>query len=392
MALTVKKSTIKRRRHSRSGFLALVMLVIILFLMVAVILLQFPFFANKGRPRIDKEQISGIEAFPLDAVNAKNTYALPGNQVMKVSDGQIQLTNLQGEVELSLDGNITDPKLLIRDNMFLLVEQNGFHYYLFKDAELVYSGKTDHPIISYNFAPDGHAALVMEAEGTKGLVSVLDPKGELLFTLTVQDNKDSGFVLSTAFSYDCKSLYVSMINVAGAVQEPIINAYSLENQNLAKIIAQYKPSVKSPLPLIYSFDDGNTVFAGAEAMVLLRSGELSQPGKLNGFTHGGKMKDAFFFIGSSNAAGPYYFNVVKNLAKFPGKPENGYQLPDIPREVQSNGNYVAVLVGDDMYRFSAGSPNTPAVFAMQGKVQHFAVDSHGNILCVCSDGVRKIIN
>lgn len=382
----------KKRTAKRSGVLALFLVIAILVLATAIVLIQFPLSREGEKPELAKQdQVAGAVAFDLAAVDANATYAFGSNLLLKIQDSSFSILNLKGLEEYKVDATVVNPSLIQAGDKLLLVEKQGYQFFVLGQDRLLLRGKTEAPILGFTMSDSGALSFVLEKDGTKGIVRVLKPNGDKWMELTVQDNKDSGYVLSTHFNADSTALYVSMLNVAGASPLPVINCYSLEPQLLGRIQAQYKPEVNEALPLVFPLAGGNLLCAGASKLLEITPKKMEPVLPIVSFAQGGMLQNDFYFVASNNPSGPYFLNIC-NPNSFPSKLESGYQLPEVPRFLAHAGNYLVCLVGDDLYRFNASRPNNPDVFPFLGKLLRFSVDNRGNILCVCSDGIRKIVN
>lgn len=379
----------KKRKIAPAGILALVLAAAILTITAGIILVQFVFFNQANKPVLaEEDRIAGRLTMSLDAVDATKTYPLGTNLLLQVNEDKIAILNLKGSEEYSLDTGMQEIAVQQSGEHTLLVDRLGYQYLVLSAQGPVYTGNTSAPILGYHLSEEGYLALLLEAEGTKGIVRVLQPNGEFLFDWTIQDDKESGYVLAAKFGVESKSLFVSMLNVAGAKPFPIIKKISLAEDHFREIVAQYSPTVAEALPVILPLANDQTVFVGESSLHLVEGNRLQEPLHLSRVARAGQVGRGFYLLASNQASGAFYLNMI-NGVHFPSEVDDGYAIQDFPREINASKAYMAMSIGDDLYRFSLNS-NQPEIFHMQGKLLRFSVADDGSVLCICSDGVRQI--
>lgn len=384
----------RSKRLSRSGFLALFLLLGIVGLATLLLLLRFHLLHLGRSFSVDpRDQLLASVQLPLDTMEANHTYPLGDRLLFQLDQQQIRVLNLAGTEEYRFDASIQNPVVAQVADRFLVYDRLGFQYFVLSSEGVVHQGKTDYAILSHTFASNGAVAFVLQGENRKGVVRVLNQEGNSLFDLTIQDHEKSGFVLQTLLDDTHEILYVSMLNISGSEPFPVIQQYALDSKNLGRMKAELKPPVSEGLPILCPYDSEGLILMGA-TKILNSIGDACTPvfADVQAVSHAGRLLDGCFCVAAEAMGGPYYFHSIHPGRGFPERVSSGYRLVEPPRQIQACGNYVVALIGDDLYRFAPGRESKPDVIPFYGRLIRFSVDERGTILCVCSDGIRQIAN
>lgn len=385
---TTRKTT-KRKLHP-TGLLAILLLILIVVLTAVLVLLKTPLLQTEQQLAVQPEDVvAGELVLPLAVTQAQQYYPFGTSLLLRVQNNRVEVLNLEGQVEYSFDGFYDQPLLRYVEGRLLLVDSQGFSYALLSSEGVIYSGQSQSPILGARLSPGGLVALVLESEGSKGVLRMLDATGNLLFDWTVQNEKESGYLLSAEFALDEKSVYVSLLNLSGAKPSPLINRFGLESHQLGQILAQYKPSSQEALPLLIPLTQ-SVYFVGSQEVVWQQEEAQTVVFQSNAISQAGYLGKEMYVLASRSQeesdgnVGLY----VTEKEQF--RTESQQLLPDVPREVQSVGNYLAVSLGDDVMLFSSLNLSKPTTFPLYGRLLRFQLGNRGELLCVCTDGVRRI--
>ncbi len=243
---------------------------ILIALSVALIslILIFIFPPQTEETEVDNVNLDEI-GFDIKTSEAGNYTAMGVDHVLWVDGSGIAVLNVAGAEVLRIDVIMADPIVVQNGDYTLVAEFDGYKYCVLTTAGAVYQGKTEDPIKSAAVGPRGHAALVLDKIETKGVLRVLDPKGASLFDWFSLDKVQSGFILGAAFSSDNSRLMVSLLNTDSDLSFPIINFFSLYQQNLGEKLVTLTPKGFGAITYMEALGPQRMLFASSTSLGVL---------------------------------------------------------------------------------------------------------------------------
>lgn len=383
-----------RKQKSSKNMWIFILSLIASFLLLAAIVINLPFFYRDGTFKLNLDSISpGRLCFILDKSQAYYYYPISDSLILKMGKTQSSILNLKAEEELSLDLGFEQPILSENGSYFVLTERNSPKYFVFNKKGLVYQGKTNHSIISATVSSSGYLALLLDNPDKRSFIKVFNNDGSELFDINIQDEKISGFVVDMKFNHDNNQLLLSMLNVSSSSPFSIINVYSLNANNLGKLIAEYRPNDSSIIASL-SMDENNNLLAFASHKVLtLEDNNIKEKLKYASLFYGDISDGLAFIIANQAESGPLYLKTWNSYYKeYEEFKANDFHFPGTISQFSYSGNYLVALIGKNLYKYDLRKPVDVNPYIFESPIIRFRVSKSGDILVICENGVYQILN
>ena len=387
----------------RRGVAILVVVLLFLFLVALVVLYRLPDM-QQDPLHVEPGDYTGEGGFSLSLTEAERLRPFTDNLLLRVSVDKLEFLNLDGKVEGSIDVSLSQPEFVRKGDYGLVFDYENHSYYVFRERNLQYSGRTDQVIAAASLGGNGNIALVLNEFGTRGVLRVLDAEGQLIFDWTLRDNRKSGFILASAFNSAGDRLFVSMYNTANVPATPLITCLDVTRSARERIVAQYRPEPREPYLLLYPYGEDNLVAVSPRHVCLIRNNVSYDWLESAGFDSAGINGDTFWFVARAEMNGTPSFAGIKlpetiNVVPTGSTPaqqtrdllSRGLPLGELPGQVANGGKFVVLTQANLLRRIDVSRPNVADEYNLEGEILACRVDSGGNAICVMDKAVRILV-
>lgn len=362
------------RSKNRTGLIVLVVLAIIL--MIASIVLAIKFTGEDDwmvpvENNINNPQKSG---FACEAVDAPKLYPFASGLV-KVSQDRVSYLDLKGNEVYGEVIDMQTPFCVVSSDKALIADSNGYQYIVINTQKVIFKSTTLGTIDYASINDEGYVAIVTDEPGVKGVVKIIGPDGNGLFSW---QSAESGYVLSAKINSDMKRVDISIANTDGTSISPVIKSFGIDGSARG----QYLPQINNLMPNLLYDKSGNIILYGSSNILAfdglkqlyelsfakIYTAQSSQYGILivakiknedipmvflidkNGkLSDGIKLSDEFSCIAVKNKyAFVGYGNTILTIAldDFKEKSKSSISAPPIRLSFSTNANQIIVVARD----------------------------------------------
>ncbi len=327
--------------------------------------------------------------FEIKTSEAGNYTPMGVDHIIWVDGSGIALLNVAGAEVLRIDTLITDPIVVQNGDYALVAEFDGFKYCVLTASGVVYQGKTEDPIKSAAVGPRGHAALVLDRLDTKGVLRVFDSAGEKLFDWVSLDRVESGFILGAGFSSDNSRLMVSLLNTDSDISFPIINVFSLYQQNLGTKLFSLAPADFGPITYLKALGPQRLLFSSPTSVGIL-DGE-----GLQGRVYFSRVKsvisvdDRIIILAAENDEAPL------KLYNWNGRAEkaeaiDAHEFSEAAMELPGNSGYFAIGDNQVIFMYEAGSLRLVRTVSLAENLIGGSINSEASLLYMTRFEIKRL--
>lgn len=365
-----------------SVFCFVVMTAAVLFLFV------YPFFAPNA-DSLDQQSFIDNGTKPLDGFivdgNAESLYPFTDDTVLQVSANSVEMLNMQGMSNASQSIDTKEPKLVSNLNYALIYDNKGLNYYLFDRYGLVYSAKAKAPIYGARLANDGHVALIMQTENSKGSLRLMAPNGKHLFDYDIKDRQNSGFLLSAAFSNDGNYLDLSLLNTDGVKTYPLVTRFSMKS---LKVVANYQIDYNGSLPLLLRGSENNLLLLSNSQAFHLLNQEFKQWFTIAELKEAVETLNGIAILAAKSYQGDLRIYYVDATDSEP-RDSNSVPIGNDPKLLVSNRTHVALCDTDTAYRINMQNMKLES-FKLNSEVIRVGIDSKNRLTIISKNKVLRV--
>lgn len=381
----------KKLSYQKMGIFFL--LVISALLLSFVLLMRLNQQVNDGSIQVNLDSLStGKLSFPLSKEESLEYYPISDQLLFHAGKTRSALITPTGEEEISFELGFNQLILQENQNYFSIIEKNSPRYFVFSKKNLLYEGKSDYAILSAKVSKQGQLALLLDHPQRKGYVQVFHSDGSLALEINIQDGKQSGYILDVQFNEKGNRLYLIMENLHSSSPFPVLVAYSLEEDTLGKVLAQYRPQDAHLLARVDSIVDGQIYAWSSKSAYFIEDEKISPLLTYANLYSAGISSDSAFLIANEQEGGKFYLKVwplsqTENLSF-----DDALPLPSVPAAWDFHGNYLALLFGNEIHIYSLHNPSSFKTIALSSPVRQMRVTENGVLLLVCEDGIHEVQN
>lgn len=385
MARTQNKKSQSKRKISPFTVLLITTGFLTLFAAAIVIFQNFDIQADSHKEIADAP--AGELSFSPEMEDAVNLHPLGSTRLIRVSKSVIELVNLSGSSEDSINTTLASPQIVSMGDYALVFDQGGFQYYLLNRNGLVFSGTVNDPIESAALSPHGLVSLILDRQETNGVLHVLAQDGSLIMEWVALDSQNSGYIIVSDFASDSTYIDVSLLNTNRSDTGSLLNRFSLEKSRLGERIAQYQVDSNSAVIAIINSSE-RTAFISDRNIYTVNQGALLKGAEFASIYAAAPYGKGAAIIAADTVGGRYKLYSLVDLASV--NAGEGLALGENPGIPVSSGRYMAIADGEKVYLITDGKVSKPTVFDLKSNVLSLGLDEHGTILLVTRDEVRRI--
>lgn len=360
----------------------LVMLATLAFLLIYPLLVP-------GKHALDEQIFLDNAKKPLDGFlvngNAASLYPFTDDTVLQLSTDSVEYLNMQGQSNKTVKVNLAKPQLVSNKNFAAVYDLGGQNYYLFDRYGLVYKAKAKASIQSVRLANDGHLALIMQPDKSKGSLRLMNPDGKHLLDYDIKDRQNAGYLLSAAFSSDASYLDLSLLNTDSVKLYPLITRFSLKT---LKVLVNYQIDYNGALPLILqSYANSMILLSESDVYHLVdqqftRWFSIAELKEAREVLHGIAILAAKTFQANLKL---YYVDLTDSEPT----ESNSIELGTNPDSLICSRTHAAVIDGQQVYRVNMSTMRSEK-FQLSSKIVRIALDSQNRLIIVTDNKVIRV--
>lgn len=376
----------KRRPRRRSLFPVVVLLVIMLMVSsgVLVFLVRNHIEASSGAESVTK--ISAQRGFAVEYSEAQKLYPY-SDGVLKVTATRVAFLSMDGTEIFGVDIEMDNPFCVINGDYALVADAGGYFMILLSPEGLIYKQQMSGAISFGALSSDGLAAVIMEQQGKKGAVNVLDQTGA---SLLQWNSVESGYPVSVEFSPDQTVLDISLIDTDGSTMIPHLKQIRLPsaaNNQKASDLSIYTPEITTILPSICYIGQDMPVLAGISDVIGFSGGEIK--------TLDRKFGQIISVFSVNNGLAVIYTDGVGQEIKLEYLTSsftrgNSLVLGNSFIDADSGNGKIVVAADDKILLIDAASLSIEKSVTVDQEVIRVGFEKNGKVLVITADSVREI--
>lgn len=377
----LKKRKIKISAINRLMLLALAVAVVSSFL----VFLLPPKQAVSPEESVNLNEIG----FEIKTSEAGNYTPMGVDHIIWVDGSGIAVLNVAGAEVLRIDTLIADPIVVQNGDYALVAEFDGYKYCVLTSSGAIYQGKTEDPIKSAAVGPRGHAALVLDRLDTKGVLRVIDPSGDNLFDWVSLDRVESGFILGAGFSSDNSRLMVSLLNTDSDVSFPIVNVFSLYQQNLGTKLFSLNPPDFGPITYLKALGTQRLLFSSPTAVGIMNAEGLQGRISFSRIKSVIAVDDRVIILAAENDEAPL------RLYNWNGRDEKAKAIDEqvfteAAMELPGDSGYFAIGDNQTIYLYAAGSLRLVRTVSLPENLIGGSVNAEAGLLYMTRFEIKRL--
>ena len=264
-------------------------------------------------------------------------FGIYGDYLVKCSSAGIAAYNKKGEQVWSRDIALSNPILRTNGDQMLAANVGGREICLIGRDAVIWSLKTDGDILSASLSESGHAAIVIQSQGHRGKVMVLDPLGIEMFTRNIAER----FVYDAKISPRGKQVLINSVDTSAGFASTSIEFTDMQGNPFAARI----PREDELFPLVRYMDEEGLLAVGNNYVVYYdknREEKWSReiPGIYSSCIAGNK----YGIIASEGEKGLSRVSEVQ-VVDSRGKTVSKFQVRDAIVSLNATGSVIAVNTG-----------------------------------------------
>lgn len=366
----------KRRNKNRTGLITLVCLAVILMIASVVLALRFPKedgWASTSEPDINNPTKTG---FACDTIEAQKLYPF-ANGLVKVNKDRVSFLDLKGN---EIFGEVIDmdaPFCTISSKRAFIGDSNGFQYIVIDSSKVLYKSTIKGTIDYASINEDGYVAIVADEPGVKGVVKILNPEGDGLFTW---QSAESGYILSSKINPTSNRVDISLSNTDGARVSPILKSFGIDGAAKGQFISQ----TNDLLPIILYDNDKDVVMCGSSRIIAFDGiKEKYSISFLKIYTVVSSDYGILLIAKTQNSDKPMFYVLDSKGATSPG-----IELSDEVSEIAVKGSVAAIGSGNTIIGVSINNKKVISRNPISASPIRIAFSSTSNqLIIVARDGV-----
>ncbi len=333
-------------------------------------------FVDNGRKPLDGFLVDG---------NANTLYPFADDTVLQVSSGTVEYLNMQGVSNRSQPVQLNKPQVVNNLKYAVIYDEGGTNYYLFDRYGLVYRAKAKDSIQGASLSADGHVALIMQGDKSKGAVRLMSPEGKHLFDYDIKDRQNSGYLLGAAFSQDGNFLDLSLLNTDGVKMYPLLTRFSL---NTLKVVVNYQISYNGALPLILQSRVNSLVLLSESDVFHLVNRKFKRWFSLAELKEAREVHNGIALLASRTFQGSLRLYYVDTSDAEPNE-NNSVAVGNNPEKLITNANYATLHDGNTVYRINMSNFKSEK-FKVSSNIIRLALDSRNRLIIVTENKVLRV--
>jgi hypothetical protein len=378
----------RRKRHPKRRSLFPVVILLIIMLMVSsgvlVFLVRNHIEASSGVESVTK--ISAQGGFSVEYSEAQKLYPY-SDGVLKVTATRAAFLSMDGSEIYGVDIEMENPFCVINGDYALVADAGGYFCILLSPEGLIYKQQMTGAISFGALSSDGLAAVIMEQQGKKGSVSVMDKAGA---SLLQWNSVESGYPVSVEFSPDQTVLDISLIDTDGSTMIPHLKQIRLPsstNNNKAEDLAIYTPEITTILPSICYIGQDMPVLAGISDIIGFSGGQTKTLDK--------KFGQIISVFSVDNGLAVIYTDGVGQEIKLEYLTSSftrgsSLVLGNSFIDADSRNGKIVVAADDKIMLIDAATLNIDKSVTVDQEVIRVGFEGNGKVLVITADSVREI--
>lgn len=370
------------------NLLKLSVLCLLVMLATLAFLLFYPLLVP-GNHTLDEQIFLDNAKKPLDGFlldgNAQSIYPFTDDTILRISPDSVEYLNMQGQSNKIVEVSLTKPMLVSNQNFSLVYDLEGQNYYLFDRYGLVYKANAKAPIQAVRLAKDGHVALIMQTDNSKGSLRVMNPNGKHLFDYDIKDRENSGYLLSAAFSNDSAYLDLSLLNTDSVKLYPLVTRFNLKT---LKVVVNYQIDYNGALPLILRSSANNMILLSESDVFHIVNQQFVRWFAIAELKEAQEVLRGIAILASKTFQANlklYYVDVTDNEPS----ESNSVELGNSPESLICNNSYAAVIDGQQVYRVNVATMRSEK-FRLSSPIVRIALDSQNRLIIVTENKVIRV--
>lgn len=329
----------RKGRHAK-GRITLVILALLSVMVIAASVALAFLLAGRQTPAQTSQPAPDLvqDGFQIaDPAESSRLYPF-GDGVLKVEDNRISYLEIDGSERWGADVALLEPACYSSGEVFLVVDQGGSAYHMLSTQGVEMFGNAPGSIVGAAIGTDGFFALLLEQPENKGVVRVFSTTTGRAYEWDFI-SRESGFVLSVAFSPDGSWIDITAVNTDQHVPQSIMKR--LETGTGVQH-AQFTPDESGIFGAVVYDEDRNAVLISQNRMVgFLPDATIAYSVPFTKILYAHTSDHGVFIVGSDHSSD----DASAYLLQSEGVIAGSYLLPAKPDRITVHGAYALVASG-----------------------------------------------
>ena len=202
--------------------------------------------------------------------------------VLKVASDKISFLSIMGTERYTVPVSLSNPKCVISNRYAVVFDYNSYFCSIFDEKGQVFQKQLSGEITYAAVSESGISAFVLEQQDTKGVVQVLDAKGNISASW---ESRDSGFPVGVTFSEEGDVLNISLVNADALVLQAYLRQLSVRTLEDGTVAVENLGSFTLPsgtvFPILVPFSDDRIFLGSTSEVVHIRDGRIESSDPLS---------------------------------------------------------------------------------------------------------------
>lgn len=300
--------------------------------------------------RILQKEIMEENTKTIKLEDEKNSYVSAYSKYIAVLNSNIMhVYNSSAKEQFQLDIPISDPLFQTKNNFLLIAEKNGQKVYLVSDKNIVWRNEVDGQIIGININRNGYVSVIVSQNTYKTIVITYNPEGQELFKYFLSNS----YAIDTDISNDNKYLAIAEVNTDGTQIKSGIRILSLEKleTDIDNSIVYQKTTDSNQMITAIQYNVANNLIAMFDNKVdLIKDNQESTLLEFDVDTlfaniNAGKEIISTKQIHNAELSVQTETTIINTV----NNRQSQYIIEDIPKEILTNTNTIAINTGMEAY-------------------------------------------
>lgn len=301
-----------------------------------------------------RKEITMKDAVLVDLNTAKNNQIFAYSKYIAVlSNKKLSLYTGNGENVSNIDTDISNAVYDSSEKYFAIAESKGKNFSIVFDKNYMWSGTEEGEISQIHINSNGYVAVVSSDTTYKAIISMYNSSGKLLFKKYFANNR----IIDLNISKDNKYIAIGEADISGATIQSSVKIMSIEKAQKKEeedIINTYSENKDKLLTNITYESNGNIVCMYNNLVTVIKNNEEKSIFEIN---------SQVTFLSTELNNHIVYLEEVKegilskdtmvHIIDAENLQENKYQLNEVAKKLDTNGNTIAINVGTDIYFFNS---------------------------------------
>lgn len=185
-------------------------------------------------------------------------FVMDGGLLVKCSRGLVKCLDRKGSEQWSVQVSVENPIARASGQSLLVADQGGKEIYVIDGGRVKWEKKLNNNIINIDISETGYVSVIHESEGYKGAVSVLDYRGNILFTRFIGEN----YPIVAKVSPSGKTVALASVDTSGVESNTSLEYTDMSGKPFAKVTVN-----NMIIPSMWFVDDESLICAGNSALM-----------------------------------------------------------------------------------------------------------------------------